>query len=185
MELQIHGARVYLAHHRDPEGLYALWSDPRVMTSVGWPRGLGLSRQEVKDWIASRYPVTDPAEQNYRLAVYSRHDHSFLGETALGFFGRPLPTEPDLKLLPQYWGQGFATEVVQLVTRFLFTMTPATVIQFTPNVNNAAAIRVYEKCGFQQTGTKFTWTPPPTAVGAVPVTTLCLQLEKAMCRADG
>ncbi len=179
MELRILGPRVYLGHHRDPQALLRLWNDPNVMTSVGWPKGLGVSPDYVQQWIASSYPVRDPARQNYRLAIYDQAADAFMGETALGYFGRQADTEPDLKLLPEYWGQGYGTEVVNLVTDFLFTMTACPAIRFTPNIHNKAAIRVYEKCGFIDTGERITWEPPPEAAGAVAVTAACLRLTKA------
>lgn len=178
MELRIDGDRVYLAHHRSVVGLTKLWADPNVMANVGWPQGLGLSSGEVAQLMASYYPVTDPRKENYRLGIYHRETDEFMGETSLGFFGNPVDVEPDLKLLPEFWGQGYGLEVIVLVTKFPFTFTGTVSIKFTPNIQNPRAIRVYEKANYRQTGEVLTWDPPPNMPLARPVTSLVMRLTK-------
>jgi RimJ/RimL family protein N-acetyltransferase len=55
----------------------------------------------------------------------------------------------DIKLMPDYWGQGFGSEVMQLIAAWLFRNTDASLLMVPPHRKNPAAERVYEKAGFQ------------------------------------
>ncbi len=54
----------------------------------------------------------------------------------------------DIKLLPQYWGQGLGTEGMRKVVVFVFTQTACELFVVPPHRKNPAAFRVYEKAGF-------------------------------------
>jgi RimJ/RimL family protein N-acetyltransferase len=55
-------------------------------------------------------------------------------------------------LSPDVWGQGYATEATRAVAAAAFTLTPATEIETSVHVENAASRRVLEKAGFVHTG---------------------------------
>jgi RimJ/RimL family protein N-acetyltransferase len=54
----------------------------------------------------------------------------------------------DIKLMPDYWGQGLATEAMQQVIARLFATTTCSLLVVPPHRKNPAAQRVYEKAGF-------------------------------------
>jgi RimJ/RimL family protein N-acetyltransferase len=54
----------------------------------------------------------------------------------------------DIKLLPQYWGRGLATEAMRKVVRWVFVRTSCDRFIVPPHSQNPAAERVYEKSGF-------------------------------------
>jgi RimJ/RimL family protein N-acetyltransferase len=54
----------------------------------------------------------------------------------------------DIKLLPEYWGQGLGTEGMQRVVDWVFRNTAVELFVVPPHRHNPAAERVYEKAGF-------------------------------------
>ena len=57
------------------------------------------------------------------------------------------------RLDPDLWGNGYATEALQAVVRFIFTCTELDRLQATADVRNTASNRVLAKCGFVLEGT--------------------------------
>ncbi|MGE0392647.1 MAG: GNAT family N-acetyltransferase [Vicinamibacterales bacterium] len=58
----------------------------------------------------------------------------------------------DLFLSPQHQGQGFGTEAIRLVCRFLFEERGHHRITIDPAADNLRAIRAYERVGFKRVG---------------------------------
>ncbi|NIP36862.1 MAG: GNAT family N-acetyltransferase, partial [Thermoplasmata archaeon] len=56
----------------------------------------------------------------------------------------------DIKLQPEHWGEGLGTAFMDLVLADAFTRTRADLFVVPPNKKNPAAVRVYEKVGFQR-----------------------------------
>ncbi|MBW4643084.1 MAG: acetyltransferase [Goleter apudmare HA4340-LM2] len=48
----------------------------------------------------------------------------------------------------KYWNQGIGTKILSAITTYLFEVLLAEKIVIDPHVDNARAIRCYEKCGF-------------------------------------
>ncbi|KAE9402893.1 acyl-CoA N-acyltransferase [Gymnopus androsaceus JB14] len=57
-----------------------------------------------------------------------------------------------LGLLPEFWGQGFATEVLRFIIDYAFHQLAMHRITLCVYGNNTAAIKVYNKVGFVQEG---------------------------------
>jgi RimJ/RimL family protein N-acetyltransferase len=55
--------------------------------------------------------------------------------------------EPDLKLLPEFWGQRYGTEAWRGLVAYQFRHSDCSAVQGTPNVNNFASIRMQEAAG--------------------------------------
>jgi aminoglycoside 6'-N-acetyltransferase len=51
---------------------------------------------------------------------------------------------------PQYWNRGLGTTFVRLLLDYLFHRRRADWVILDPHVDNARAIRAYEKCGFRK-----------------------------------
>jgi RimJ/RimL family protein N-acetyltransferase len=55
----------------------------------------------------------------------------------------------DIKLMPEYWGQGLGTVGMRRVVAWLFDHTGCSMLVVPPHRKNPAAERVYEKAGFR------------------------------------
>jgi RimJ/RimL family protein N-acetyltransferase len=132
----------------DVELFYSLWTSPEVMVNVGFPQGLRIAREDLHDRLAGQGEgVFD------RLLVVE------LGQTgrAIGecYLHRPRDAgiaEPDVKLLPAFWGRGYGSEAWGALISYLFTHTNCQVVQGTPNVKNVASIRMQEAAGAVRVG---------------------------------
>jgi aminoglycoside 6'-N-acetyltransferase len=51
---------------------------------------------------------------------------------------------------PDYWGRGLGTQFLRLLLCYLFEQRGADWVILDPHVDNARAIRSYEKCGFRK-----------------------------------
>lgn len=63
----------------------------------------------------------------------------------------------DIKLRPEYWGQGLGTEGMRAVVEWLFGNTACALLVVPPHGSNPAAVRVYEKAGFGHTEQTRSW----------------------------
>lgn len=163
---QLVGARVRLRPFRpaDLPGLVRLWTDGRVMANVGYPAGLPFDLAEARQLFADRYAGVDFIHKGLHLAVTDRAGR-FLGEAFVGRAEGLLALEaadagpaaepfsqPDVKLLPECWGQGLGREVWQLLLDYTFANVPVDIVQVTPNVSNERANRLYVTLGFTPVG---------------------------------
>ena len=55
--------------------------------------------------------------------------------------------ETDIKLLPAHWGNKYGVEIKRGLVDHLFTHTDCKAVEATPNVNNAASIKMQEAVG--------------------------------------
>jgi RimJ/RimL family protein N-acetyltransferase len=144
---------------------YALWNEPRVMGNVGFPRGLGISQEEIR----AKIEAQGPTPFDGRLVVISQATGEKLGEAALHRPDAEGIAETDVKLLPQFWGQKYGVEVKRGLIEYLFTHTDCQAVQATPNVNNIASIRMQETVGGVRVGETFFEFPEAMGDKTVPV----------------
>ena len=140
--------RVRVATPADIDHYLALWGNPRVMVHVGFPRGLPVDRDELLEKLADQGSEVF----NTRLVVENRENGAALGECKLARPDEAGIAEPDIKLLPQYWGQGYGRELWGAILAYQFEHTDCQAVQTTPNVNNQAAVRLYESSGALREG---------------------------------
>ncbi|MGE5561672.1 MAG: GNAT family N-acetyltransferase [Chloroflexota bacterium] len=164
---QLVGRRVRLRPFRpaDVPGLVRLWTDGRVMANVGFPNGLAFDLAKAERLFEDRYVGVDFVHKGLHLAVTDQSG-AFLGEAfvgranglnapdrAAGAAGALPPlSEPDVKLLPEFWGRGFGREIWQLLLDYTFANVPVDVVQVTPRVDNERATRLYASLGFVAAG---------------------------------
>ena len=55
--------------------------------------------------------------------------------------------DPDIKLLPEFWGHKYGVEVWRELVAYQFTHTNCKAVQATPNVENIASIKMQEAIG--------------------------------------
>jgi len=127
---------------------YALWTDPRVMTYVGFPQGLRITRGELEE----RLSTQGESEFERLLVVELKATGQAIGECKLGRPDEEGVAEPDLKLMPEFWGHGYGTEAWCALVAYEFTHTACKAVVGTPNVANVASIKMQEAAGAVRTG---------------------------------
>jgi RimJ/RimL family protein N-acetyltransferase len=132
----------------DADVLYRLWTDPRVMTHVGFPQGLRITGPEIEAQIAgSGQSVFDQY-----LLVQLKDSGESIGECKMIPPDADGLAETDVKLLPAFWGHKYGVEVKRGLLDYIFTHTDAKEVQATPNVNNVASIKMQEAVGGMRIG---------------------------------
>ena len=125
---------------------HELWTDPQVMKHVGFPQGLPIPQAEIRERLED-----EPASEFDRLLVIEQKETGErIGECKLARPDEEGIVEPDIKLLPEHWGQGYGGELWRALVAYEFTHTDCDAVQTTPSLNNEAAIRLYESSGAER-----------------------------------
>lgn len=133
---------VLLAEASDA-GLYLeIWNDPAVMANVGFPEGLGITEEEVLEKIGAGNDEFDSL-----LAAARSRDGTRVGECRMHRPDGDGVASTDIKLLPRFQGLGYGTELKLALLDRLFRTTDCRAVRATPNVGNAASIRMQQKVG--------------------------------------
>ncbi|OFZ51356.1 MAG: hypothetical protein A2381_17730 [Bdellovibrionales bacterium RIFOXYB1_FULL_37_110] len=130
---------------KDVEHYFKLWNHPKVMEHVGFPDGLGVSKEELRN----KYLVQSNSEFNTRLIVILKETNDFIGESKLTKPNEEGVSDFDLKFFPEYWGKGYGRELLVGIVDYLFKHTDCKEIEATPNAENIAAQKMYESLGFK------------------------------------
>lgn len=157
--------RVYVATPDDVELFCSLWTDPRVMRNVGFPRGLPITREQIVDQLQGQSGRVFDA----RLAVQLRDSGNLIGECKLGWPNDEGISTTDVKLLPAYWGNKYGVEIKQALLDYLFTNTSCSAVEATPNVENSASIKMQEAVGGVRVGEDTFQVPESKREYATPV----------------
>jgi len=134
---------------QDSALLFAIWTDPRVMTHVGYPQGLRISYKEIVERIVEqdlsrpfgRYLIVDIMETKISIGECKMYlpDEEGIGRT-------------DIKLVPEQWGHRYGVEIKQALVDYLFEHTDCQAVEGTPNITNAASIKMQEAVGAVRMG---------------------------------
>jgi RimJ/RimL family protein N-acetyltransferase len=138
---------------------HRLWTDPRVMTNVGFPQGLRISREQIATSI--RGQGESPFDKY--LVAERRGSGEAIGECKMIWPDESGLAKTDVKLLPDYWGHHYGVEVKQGLLDYLFTNSPCVAVEATPNVANIASIKMQEAVGGVRVGEDVF--PAPEAAG--------------------
>jgi RimJ/RimL family protein N-acetyltransferase len=130
----------------DTEMYFRLWTDGRVMANVGFPNGIPMTREKMRQDLESQ----SQSEFNHLLVIERRSDGQRLGECALHPPDENGIAGTDVKLLPAYWGHAYGVEVKRGLLDYLFTYTDCHAVRASPNVNNRPSIRMQEAVGGQR-----------------------------------
>jgi RimJ/RimL family protein N-acetyltransferase len=158
------GRLILRGHDRaDLDDYAALWSDPAVVRYVG---GRPFTREECWSRLLRAVGHWQVMGYGFWLA-FDKATERLAGEIGLGEFKRemvpPLPEGPEAGwvLAPWAHGQGLGTEAVSAALAWIDReLAPArTVCIIHPD--NAASVRVAEKCGFRP-GPRATYRELPT-----------------------
>lgn len=142
----------------------ALWENGLVMRYVGFPDGLGWSQAKFD----SMWPSLRDDPKALRLAL-ENNSGRFLGEAMISSPGSDGFCQPDLKLLPEFWGKGLAYEAWQTILERSWARWPEAGFLVTPNIENSRAIDLYKRLGFEFDGEEQSWQPSPETTMAVPI----------------
>jgi RimJ/RimL family protein N-acetyltransferase len=131
------------ATEQDIDLLYELWTDPHVMVYVGFPHGLRISRQEIKQRLQRPFK----SEFERVLVIELRATGEVIGQCGMHAPDEEGIAETDIKLLPVFWGHKYGLEVKRGLVSHLFAQTSCIAVQATPNVDNVASIKMQEAVG--------------------------------------
>ena len=137
----------------DAPCFFALNSDPAVMRFTGEPPigSIDEARRAIE-----QYPDFDPARGGVgfgRWACVLRESGAFIGFCGLKSLDDLGVVDVGFRLLPQFWGRGLATEACAASLAYGFKTLGLTRIVALVLPNNAASIRVLEKCSMRHNGT--------------------------------
>jgi [ribosomal protein S5]-alanine N-acetyltransferase len=126
----------------DIDLLHAMWTDPDVRRYL-WDDEV-ISRERVVEVLRSHKDSLAPAGLGYWVVTLN-------GETA-GFCGfRFIDDSSDAELmyglLPQYWGQGIATEASRAALDYIWKFTAFDQIRARTDPPNTASVAVMERLG--------------------------------------
>jgi RimJ/RimL family protein N-acetyltransferase len=125
--------------------ILSLWTDPRVMANVGFPRGLKTTRQEIQSRIEQ--DEKEPSPFDSLLVAQLKSDSKTIGQCLMHLPDDDGIASTDIKLLPAYWGQRYGSEIKRSLVDYLFSNTDCLAVEATPNVNNLASIKLQESVG--------------------------------------
>ena len=140
--------RLYLREigPKDKEDLFRLHSIPEVQRYTGEP--VLRSMAEVDRAIDFR--IRQYKEYGYgRWAALLKADDAFIGWAGLSYLPEFDQIDLGYRLLPEYWGQGLATEASKAILRYGFEVLKLRRIVAIAMLENKASMRVMEKAGMR------------------------------------
>ena len=166
---------VQLAGVEDAELFYALWTDPAVMTHVGFPQGLPITQAE----IVARLEKQPGTVFGRLLLVVLQATGERMGECYMTLPDVAGIAETDVKLLPAFWGHQYGVEIKRGLLNYLFSYTDCSCVQATPNIHNIASIKMQEAVGAVRVGEETAVFPPAMHSYTQPVKHYVYQVSRA------
>jgi RimJ/RimL family protein N-acetyltransferase len=127
----------------DVDLFYALWTNPQVMKNVGFPHGLRVTRSELKERLSKQ----GRSEFEQLLVVEPKATGQAIGKCKLSYPDEEGIADPDIKLLPEFWGHKYGVEAWRELVAYQFTHSDCDAVQATPNVENIASVKMQEAVG--------------------------------------
>ncbi len=145
------GEKVYLrpVENSDQAMVYRGKNDPRVRETLFlfYPLSFEEIGREQQSWLSAR--------ENVALTICNREDHQAVGQTAylrIDYISRAAIFYLAI-YNPEHWGRGYAGEATRLMTQYGFDTLNFNRIQLHVFCDNIAAVKAYQKAGFQIEGT--------------------------------
>lgn len=139
---------IRMATVNDGDLFYELWTTPEVMHMVGFPNGLRITREEVYQLLK----MSKARPLDAKLVIETNYRGTPIGEAKLGTPDKDGVSTTDVKLLPEFWGNGYGREVKQGLVDWLFTNTSCLKIRSTPNKLNIPSQKMQEAVGARLEG---------------------------------
>jgi len=150
----------------DAQMLYRLWTDPRVMSNVGYPMGLDITISEIEESIRAQDPNSEFGKY---LIAQLQGGGAVLGECKMILPDDEGVSRTDVKLLPECWGHQYGVEIKLALVDYLFRNTDCRAVEGTPNVANIASIKMQEAVGATRIGEDTFYFPESKADSTRPV----------------
>ena len=131
--------------HHDAEAVFALHSDPQVQRYTGEDEVTSI--EHVRDGIENIWKHEYQKHGFARWATIHKEDDKLIGWAGLKYL--PEFDEVDLgyRFIPEYWGQGIATEISIAIVKYGFQTLNLERIIGISMLENPASIKVLEKAG--------------------------------------
>jgi len=136
----------------DCQTFYA-WANDREVTqfslsSYAYPQ----SKADISSWLASINQNT----KTISFAICCQQTGSLIGYAGIAAISTLNRCGEFFILIgdKNYWGKGIGTEATQLITEYAFKTIGLHRVELTAYATNPAAIRAYEKAGYQHEGVK-------------------------------
>lgn len=126
----------------DLDNVMALWNDGEVMRYVGFPEGLGITRDKMERWI--KWAINKPTRCHY--SIYEK-ELGYCGETFYNVDEHGAAAL-DIKLRSKSRGKGIAFRSLKFAINQAFEQGQAKLVYVEPHPDNEKALRLYEKLGF-------------------------------------
>lgn len=132
----------------DAEAIFSRYaSDPEVTRYLSWPRHRSVA--DTRDFLDS----SDLSWGRWRCGPYLielRSSGLLLGSTGL-VFDSPTCASTGYVLAHDAWGQGYATEALQMIVKIAPTLGLERLYALV-HANHEASMRVLDNCGFRREG---------------------------------
>lgn len=138
----------------DLDDMFLLHSDEAVAryNTIGIPMDREITRKILAPLLEQ---TNNENKDDYSWTIRDKHTDAFLGEIGISLApARYQLATLHYSLLPEYWGNGFATEAAIGLIKYCFEELDLHRIEAGCAVDNLASIRVLEKLGMQQEGRK-------------------------------
>ncbi len=129
----------------DADLIVELNSDPAVMQYLHEPPTTKENAEQV---------ITDIILPQYdlglgRWAVHLKYTQEFIGWCGLKYIKEKNEIDLGYRFKKQYWGRGYATEAAKTCISYAFAHLNIDRIIAKAHIENAASLKVIEKCGMQ------------------------------------
>jgi len=138
----------------DWEELHVLYMKPESVkyNPSGYPENEEASKKIVAGWVSQPY---NTSREKYTAAIITKTGLNFVGVISLDL-DKPKYRKGEIwyKLLPDFWGQGLATEAMTAMMAFGFKQLQLHRIECGCSIHNIASYKVMEKVGMIREGMK-------------------------------
>jgi [ribosomal protein S5]-alanine N-acetyltransferase len=127
--------------------IYALNTTPGVLQYVHEPalKDEADALRVINDIILPQYSLYNLG----RWAIERKDDNQFMGWCGLKYLADIDEVDLGYRLMPQYWGKGYATEAARHTLQFGFAQRNLKTIVGRAHIDNVASWTVLEKIGMQ------------------------------------
>ncbi|RBL89780.1 GNAT family N-acetyltransferase [Chitinophaga flava] len=138
----------------DWEALHRLYMMPETVryNPSGYPENESVTKALVDEWSAQQQAAE---REKYTAAIINKADNNFVGVISLDL-GETKYRKGEVwyKLLPEWWGRGYATEAMNCMLAFGFGPLKLHRIECGCSIQNIGSYRVMEKVGMTREGIK-------------------------------
>lgn len=100
-------------------------------------------------WVLSQYETMDIVNGAVSLGIFDRETGTLLGTAGAGEHDDLHEPEIFYHLLPEFQGQGYATEAAKAITKWALESYDIPYLIGTAGTDNPKSQRVLERCGYQ------------------------------------